>query len=192
MIAFRRRIGPIFDKVGPAIDRVKKAGPLELTSAPHNQQPVDVRRESPPKVFHPLESPVLKEREEAIRKDVEKLFPNDMAGRVDSLITHLAATQLALAFEAINKAIWGSQLELLLYVNTSLAGAAVDDLKTFITRLLLHMKMPLKDYPFENYIGFVINSGLLTRTDGRVYITSFAKEFLPHLARVGATYPRPL
>ena len=27
MIAFRRRIGPIFDKVGPAIDRVKKAAP---------------------------------------------------------------------------------------------------------------------------------------------------------------------
>jgi len=54
------------------------------------------------------------------------------------------------------------------------------------------MKMPLKDYPFENYIGFVINSGLLTRTDGRVYITSFAKEFLAHSARVGATYPRPL
>jgi hypothetical protein len=54
LIAFRKKIGPIFDKIGPAIDRVRKAGPIELTSAPPSQQPIDVRAESPPKIFHPL------------------------------------------------------------------------------------------------------------------------------------------
>ncbi len=91
VIVFRKRIGPIFDKVGPAIDRLKRAGPLEL-AAPPSQQPIDVRAKSPEKTFHPLENPLLKERETAIRRDIEALFPTDMTGRVDSLVTHLAAT----------------------------------------------------------------------------------------------------
>src|SRR5438034_8713295 len=117
VIVFRKRIGPILDKIGPAIDRVKRAGPLELTPAPPSQQPIDVRAESPPKIFHALENPLLEDRKVAIRKEIETLFPNDMTGRVNSLITHLAAIQLVLAFESINRLIWGSQLELLLHVN---------------------------------------------------------------------------
>ena len=192
VIVFRKSIGPIFDKIGPAIDRLKKAGPLELASAPTSQQPIDVRPKSPERIFHPLENPLLTERETAIRRDIETLFPSDMTGRVDSLITHLAATQLVLAFESINKLIWGSQLELLLHVNSSFNGALVDDLKVFYEKAAAAHSTGLKDYPFDNYLGFLVNSGLLIRTNGRVYITPFAKEFLAHLARTGATYARPL
>jgi hypothetical protein len=192
LIIFRRKIEPIFDKIGPAIDRVKKAGPIELTSAPSSQRPIDVRTESPRKIFHPLDSPLLNERGEAIRKEIENLFPNDMTARVNTLITHLAATQLVLAFESINKLIWGSQLELLLYVNSQFNGAAIDELKVFYERAAAAHPTGLKDYPFDSYLGFLINSGLLIRTNGRVYITPFAKEFLAHLARSGATHPRPL
>jgi hypothetical protein len=177
VIVFRKSIGPIFDKIGPAIDRLKKAGPLELTSAPPSQQPIDVRAKSPDNVFHPLENPLLKDRETAIRRDIETLFPSDMTGRVNSLITHLAATQLVLAFESINKLIWGSQLELLLHVNSSFNGAAVDDVKVFYEKAAAAHQAGLKEYPFENYLRFLINSGLLIRTNGRVYITPFAKEF---------------
>src|SRR2546430_17663216 len=52
VILFRERIGPIFDKIGPAIDRLKKAGPVELTSAPPNQQPINVPTKSE-KIFIP-------------------------------------------------------------------------------------------------------------------------------------------
>jgi hypothetical protein len=192
LIIFRRRIEPIFDKIGPAIDRVKKAGPIELTSAPSSQQPIDVRTESPRKIFHPLDSPLLNDREEAIRKEVEKLFPNDMTARVNTLITHLAATQLVLAFESINKLIWGSQLELLLHVNSQVNGALVDELKGFYEKAAATHPTGLKEYPFDSYLGFLINSGLLIRANGRVSITPFAKEFLAHLARTGATHLRPL
>jgi len=180
VFGFRKSVGPIFDKIGPAIDRLKKAGPL------------DVRTESAPKIFHPLESQLLQDREDAIRKDLEKLFPNDLAARANSLITHLAATQLVLAFESISKLIWGSQLELLLHVNSSFNGAFVDELKVFYEKAAAAHSTGLKDYPFDNYLGFLVNSGLLIRTNGRVYITPFAKEFLAHLARTGATYARPL
>jgi hypothetical protein len=190
--SFRERIGRIIDKIGPAIDRLKKVGPLELTSGPQSQQPVNLPAESLPKILHPLETPVLTAQEEAIRKDVEKLFPNDLSGRVNSLVTHLAATQMALAFEMINKLIWGSQLELLLHVNSLHNGAAVDELKRFYDKAAAAHQDGLKEYPFENYVGFLINSRLLVRTNGRVLITPFAKEFLAHLARTGATYPRPL
>jgi hypothetical protein len=190
--AFRERIGRIIDRIGPAIDRLKKAGPLELTSAPQGQQPVDLPAESLQKILHPLETAVLKTQEEAIRKDVEKLFPNDLSGRVNSLVTHLAATQLALAFERIDKLIWGSQLELLLHVNSLHNGAAVDELKRFYDNAAAAHQDSLKEYSFENYLGFLVNSRLLFRTNGRVFITPFAKDFLAHLARIGATYPRPL
>jgi hypothetical protein len=142
--------------------------------------------------LHPLETAVLKTQEEAIRKDVEKLFPNDLSGRVNSLVTHLAATQLALAFERIDKLIWGSQLELLLHVNSLHNGAAVDELKRFYDNAAAAHQDSLKEYSFENYLGFLVNSRLLFRTNGRVFITPFAKDFLAHLARIGATYPRPL
>ena len=99
LILFRKRIGPIFDKIGPAIDRVRKAGPIELTSAPPSQQPIDVRAESPRKVFHPLDSPLLNDREEAIRKEIEKLFPSDMTGRINTLVTLLAAKAAVLRRE---------------------------------------------------------------------------------------------
>jgi hypothetical protein len=191
VIVFRKRIAPIFDKIGPAIDRLKKAGPIELTSTPPSQQAIDVRAKSE-KIFHPLDNPLLKERETAIRRDIETLFPSNVTDRVDSLITHLAATQLVLAFESINKLIWGSQLELLLHVNSSFNGVVVDDLKIFYEKAAAAHSAGLKDYPFDNYLGFLVNSGLLIRTNGRVYITPFAKEFLAHLARTGATYGRPL
>jgi hypothetical protein len=192
LILFRKKIGPIFDKIGPAIDRIRKAGPIELTSSLPSQQPVDVRAESPPKVFRPLDSPLLSDREDAIRREIEKLFPSDMTGRVNTLVTHLAATQLALAFESINKLIWGSQLELLLHVNSLFNGAAVDELRVFYEKAAATHPTGLKEYPFESYLGFLINSGLLRRTNGRVYVTPFAKEFLAHLARTGATHLRPL
>jgi hypothetical protein len=192
VIVFYKRIGPILDKVGPAIDRLKRAGPIELASAPPSQQPIDVHAKSPEETFHPLENPLLKERETAIRRDVETLFPTDMTGRVDSLVTHLAATQLVLAFESINKLIWGSQLELLLHVNSSFTGVAIDELNVFYEKAASAHETGLKDYPFEQYLGFLINSGLLIRTNDRVFITPFAKEFLAHLARSGATYLRPL
>jgi hypothetical protein len=179
-------------QVGRAIDRVKKAGPVELTAAPQNQQPVEVPTEAPPKIFHPLESPLLRSREEAIRSDIEKLFPDDVTARVNALITHLAATQFALAFESINRVIWGSQLELLLHVNSLSAGVNVDELRPFYEKAVSTSQDGLKEYSFESYIGFLVNSGLLFRTNGRVLITPFAKEFLSHLARTGATFPRPL
>jgi hypothetical protein len=97
-----------------------------------------------------------------------------------------------LAFERINRLIWGSQLELLLHVNSSPTGAAVEELKPFYDKAAAAHQDGLKEYSFESYVGFLINSGLLLRTDGRVLITPFAKEFLSHLARTGATYPRPL
>jgi class 3 adenylate cyclase len=50
----------------------------------------------------------------------------------------------------------------------------------------------LKEFSFESYVGFLINSGLLLLTNGSLLITPFAKEFLSHLARTGARYPRPL
>lgn len=192
VIMFRGKIGPIFEKIGPAIDRVKKAGPIELTSAPSSQQPIDVRTESPRKIFHPLDSRVLNDREEAIRKEVENLFPNDLTARMNTLITHLAATQLVLGFESINKLIWGSQLELLLHVNSQFSGASVDELKGFYEKAAATHPTGLKDYSFDSYLGFLTNSGLLIKADGRAYITPFAKEFLAHLARSGATHPRPL
>jgi hypothetical protein len=173
LIAFRKRIGPIFDKIGPA----RKAGPIELTTAPPSQQPIDVRAESPPKIFHPLDTPLLNDREEAIRREIEKLFPSDMTGRINTLVTHLAATQLALAFESINKLIWGSQLELLLHVNSLFNGAAVDQLRVFYEKAAAAHPTGLKEHPFESYLGFLINSRLLIRANGRVYITPFAKEF---------------
>ena len=126
------------------------------------------------------------------RKEIEKLFPSDMTGRINTLVTHLAATQLVLAFESINKLIWGTQLDLLLHVNSSFNGVAVDELNVFYEKAATAHQTGLKDYPFEKYLGFLINSGLLIRTNDRVYITPFAKEFLAHLARSGATYLRPL
>jgi hypothetical protein len=71
-------------KIGELLDRVKKAGPLELASAPRSQQPLNV--EGPtvtPKLLHPLENAVMRERVDAIRSDPR--LPSNPTERIDAL-----------------------------------------------------------------------------------------------------------
>src|SRR5437016_701257 len=159
VFGFRKSVGPIFDKIGPAIDRLKKAGPLELSSAPQGQQPVDVRTESAPKIFHPLESQLLQDREDAIRKDLEKLFPNDLAARANSLITHLAATQLVLAFESK-------------YMGR-IGQFRVQTLKAFVcSRTAARSKRTTTGFLAENIVHLGLTSGAIPTNRGDAHMSN--------------------
>jgi hypothetical protein len=189
---FRHNIRTILDRIAPLLDRVRKAGPLEMTPAPTSEQVTAVENAaSAAHVPSPLENQVLRLREEAIRSDLDTRVPNNPDAQREALITHLAATQLVLSFEVINRLIWGSQIDLLLHVNTRPEGTTRNELQPFYETAVAQHPGGLQDYPYDRYLNFLVSQGLLVSTNNTFQITAFGQEFLAHLARTRATYRRP-
>jgi hypothetical protein len=139
----------------------------------------------------PFESVALRENETAIRADLDRRAPMDLNRRVDLLVTHLATAHLIFSFEIISRTIWGSQIDLLLHVNTQLAGEAIENLRTYYAAAAAQAPDNLSGYSFDRYLGYLQNQGLVNEFGGRIHITNFGKEFLAHLAWSGATFRRP-
>ena len=177
-------------KIGELLGRVKKAGPLELASAPGSHEPLNLKGPTAtPKLLHPLENAVMRELEGATRSDPR---PSNPTERIDALTTHLAATQLALSLQFIANTIWGTQIDLPLHVNSLPAGVLVNELKVFYDTAAAAHPAGLKEYPYRSYLGFFLNSWFVVESNDRLCTTPFGKEFLAYLARTGETYRRPL
>jgi hypothetical protein len=193
LIAFIVFVVLFREKVGTLITRLKRAGPVELEApAPNTQATIEnVRADTLPQLSHPLENIVLREREQAIRSDLQIRVGADIRLQNDRLVTHLAATQLAFVFEGVSRLIWGSQLNLLIYLSGR-GSVPVRELHQFYDAAVAAHSDGLREYPFERYIAFLTNPGLIVRENDSVRMQPLGREFLAYLARTGATQPRPL
>jgi hypothetical protein len=181
------------EKVGALITRLKRAGPFEVeASAPNTQAAIEnVRADALPQLSHPLENIVLREREQAIMRDLQIRVGTDIRLQNEQLVTHLAATQLALVFETVSRLIWGSQVNLLIYLSGRVS-VPVRELRQFYDSAAAAHSDGLREYPFERYVAFLTNPGLIVRENDSVRMQPLGREFLAYLARTGATEPRPL
>lgn len=170
------------------IPRVKKLWGVDLETPPAQQLATDSTPGQSQRLSHPFDSIVLKEWEEAIRRDSR--LPADLNRRVEALVTHLAAANLLLAYEMISRTIWGTQIDLLLDINTKATGEEIERLRRYYEAAAAQANDDLAGYPYEKYLEYLRNQGLVIESEGRLHITNFAKEFLAHLARTGATYRR--
>ena len=135
-------------------------------------------------------SPVVKRQENVIRTNLTKIAANDDAERISMLIRDLAHQQIALQYQKLSYWIFGSQLELLIHVNSVSEGVE----ESYIREMFEQAKKNEPEYhkatTYESYSGFLFRNNLLFSDNQRIKITDFEIEFLKYLVDSGLTYQR--
>ena len=106
------------------------------------------------------------------------------------LTRYLAANLIYIDFERIYHNIFGSQLNLLQFLNSRPKGENLEGLKPFYD-LAVTMHPKTADYPFQQYLDYLINTGLIIKKEGLFYITQMGREFLEYLIKQGYSLSLP-
>ncbi len=110
------------------LDRTTSVGKDGLRASPptgQTTQDIDRVRKAQ-ELVEVLTSPVVREREELIRKELKEKGLEDQSETVKVLTRYLATTQLIVAFEELYRTIFGSQIFLLKAANENRAGGITD------------------------------------------------------------------
>ncbi len=171
------------------LDRTTSVGKDGLRASPptgQTTQDIDRVRKAQ-ELVEVLTSPVVREREELIRKELKEKGLEDQSETVKVLTRYLATTQLIVAFEELYRTIFGSQIFLLKAANENRAGGITDDFVTEHFENVKRMFAPTFDqWKSENYIRFLLISGLLTRAGQSYGITNLGVDFLEWITKIGA------
>jgi hypothetical protein len=174
------------------LGRVREIGPSGLKATPNQVQgSADVKKMPIDELMKEFENPLLKEREVAIHNDLDKRGISNDADKLRFLTRYLAVTQLSLTFEIVYQLIWGSQIYILEHLNTIRMGdSSVNIKENFYDDAVKRYPAYFTNYSYENYIGFLKNSGFVTEQNGNLLITTAGVEFLQYLARTGRSAAR--
>jgi hypothetical protein len=139
-----------------------------------------------------FDSPALRIREDRIREDLQKRGLTEGSDVVNVLVRHLAAVQRAYSHQRIDRMIFGSQLEILMYLNTQSAPVPRDAVRGWYDAAAAAAPDFFKTYSFDAYLKFLSFNGLITDADGQLAITAEGRDLLVFLAETGATHRRPV
>ena len=171
------------------IQRISKDG-IQTNNVIQTQKDVE-KKPSADELMKAFDSIVLLDVETAIKKDLEnRQLGNKEA--IDILSRHLAATQLALRFENINASIYGSQINLLKYLNSRVPdGETAENIKSYFydSAAILYPNL-YNHYPFEAYLYFLTSRTLIIGTGNIYNITNLGRDFLIYLVQTGKSEAR--
>jgi hypothetical protein len=136
---------------------------------------------------------IVQQQEESIRASLKKFnLDVNLQEAVDLLIKHLAVTQLWFTAERIYRMIFGSQIALLKFLNTSGSASRVQ-LSQYYEVVKTQFPDAYNNYSFEQYLQFLLTQGLIATQDNEHYvITTGGKEFLRWMIEVGASENKSL
>lgn len=166
------------------LPRLRKAGPTGVELDPAEQQ-----REAPNSTAVTTTSDVIKDLpgisrtpamealERGIHAELQKRPEGD---RVALAVRALAQSQLETAFERIYQWIFGSQILGLrrLHERTTVS---VEDARQFFEEFRSKDPTAYGSYGFNEWLGFLINQGLVRRDGDAVTITEIGRDFLQYL-----------
>jgi len=169
------------------IDRAKKISAGGIESAPPSQQvPADFKKSETSELFKLFENEVVWTQAAAVRNDLDARGISEPGHREEALIRSLAATQIARSFDAAYYLIWGSQLALLQHLNPfGETGVAEAPARPLYDAVAAAHPDVYGESSFEEWLGFLVSSGLIARSPGHIKITVFGREFLRYLLEVG-------
>lgn len=122
-------------------------------------------------------APIVQEQQNLIRADLRKLGIAQ-GEQVELLVKHLAVTQLLLRAEFTYRVIFGSQIALLKFLNTSASGTRAE-LSKFYEHAKTQFPQVYETYSFEQYLHFLLTQELMMTEDHQRYSITFAgQEFL--------------
>ncbi len=129
-------------------------------------------------------------QEKLIFDDMDRRGMKERTETVKLLVRHLAGTQLTVRYEWIDRAIWGSQIRLLMDLNSKPQGVARQDLLPFYEQAKESVPRIATEYTFDNYISFLEQNNLIT-SGPKPQITQLGKDYLQFLIHSGRTGTRP-
>ena len=119
--------------------------------------------------------------------------PEQLQQQIAALLTQIAALQTAFRFERIYASIFGSQIVILENLKNNLAGL----FHVVVVKVYDDFRQNdpvLKNYAFVDYIGYLINAGLIqaveTPTGRRYLITDLGTDFLNYIEKSGYSKKR--
>jgi len=180
-IYFRKQVVALLDRT----TSVGKNGLKTSGTTGQASQEIEKLKEAQ-ELVEALRPPVLKEREEQIRRGLKEKGLDVEGQTVNVLIRYLATTELIAIFEALYRIIFGSQISLLKAANENRAGGLPH---SFVQDHFVHVRdkfSPAFDqWEVETYMRFLLSSRLVLR-DAEVYrITDFGVEFLGWMVIIG-------
>lgn len=123
-------------------------------------------------------SPMLLDLEDNIKKELGEKNLDYTGDASKILMRHLAATQIGLTFERTYQDIFGSQIKLLKQLNNKIrSGFTKEEIDGYFHNLKT-IYGEFKDWETDNYIQFLLESGLILTKDDGYGITIRGVEFL--------------
>jgi len=169
------------------IGRIRSAGKWFTADAPPEAQQ-DTRRQSDVvEKLKDVSSPVIRDRENRIKMDLESSGLETSGDTVSILTRRLAAAQFLVFAERIYNNIFGGQIYILKRINESkLTGLQ----KNIVDGHFIHVSTVLfpehlKGWTLQTYMDFLVSNGLVVEREDRYYITGDGAEFLVWMAHMG-------
>lgn len=186
-------ISKLQGQLGSATERVRKIGPIEFNPATVQQKsepasPMPGKNEELIKsalVSEASLSAVQKAQFESVKTWAQSLPEKH---REEQTAIALATWQLYWHFEVLNQQVFGSQLSVLGQAN---AGIATDASVREAYDLAVSCNLQIyTSYSFESWLGWMVNTGLLSKRDGGFVITAYGREFLQYIIGRGYSLSR--
>ena len=173
-------LGPVCDKIRQTFENIRR---IQQSTGP---QDTSERRQAFNELMRALDSTTLRLQEDAIKDDIKNRGLTDPEA-IEVLIRYLANAQITLVFNEIDRQIWGSQVELLQYLNSSLECSA-EELKIFYDLAISRTtnREAFREYTFEQYLQFLTGHGLIIEDIGYYIISQLGRDFLIFLTAKGA------
>jgi hypothetical protein len=135
-----------------------------------------------------MTSPVVVESEQQIRRELSA-GGVDPARATDQLLHLLAIAAVTIRFERTYSDIFGSQIQILQHLsNVGTAGATQSQLRPFYDAAAQRYPDVYRNYAFDAYLNYLINTAQLVSHNGDRLVIDFAgREFLSYLTRAGKT-----
>jgi len=134
------------------------------------------------KLMGDFDNPLLRHREDQIRKSLVDSKITDQNEREKVLVRHLAVSQIARSFDRVYWLIFGSQIRALMHLNTHAMDRLQDGvMKNLYDQAAAKYSDFYATYAFEQWIEFLEREGLLEKNDGNVRITLVGREYLKYL-----------
>lgn len=133
---------------------------------------------------------VMQEREALIMADLQRMNLAKSVDAIPILVRHLAAVQLVAAAEQVYRTIFGSQIAVLRYMNSS-GCCNVQQIANVYEEAKRRFPALYENYSLEQYIGYLTTQQFLVSKDGQYCIAELGREFLKWMVSVGATENKP-
>lgn len=190
ILVFRQPIAGLIKRT----TRIDKGGLTAESSLENQREEIETGAEAVQQLLDAVgNSIVINEQEERIKNDLRSRGLSSGGSTDKVLIRHLAGTQLLLAFERIHSSIFGSQINLLRYLNEVTGqGRSAEKISDYFAKVRELYPNQLGDWSIEQYLHFLYSQLLIIRQTEQMHITNLGVEYLVWIARNGRSDDRYL